>query len=192
MFKALCGEDTYSNAAVLTTMWSADNSSLEFTREQEREERLKDDYFAEILDEGGILGRVKSEFTSQIDVASAKEIFSALFTCWKDDKITLRIQHELIDDPNALLNETSAGRILLSHMDQTRQLYEAEITKVREAIADTNSEAPAEKDHLVEQQNNFNDYLKQLKRDQEAMKVSLIDVHRQEKDRLMTQLDTLE
>jgi hypothetical protein len=198
MFKALCGEDAFSNVAILTSMWLTDEPSVELDKQVAREGQLEEDYLTDILGMGGLLRRLKSKDRSSIDVISAKRIFQELFESWKDDQITLSIQHELIND-FIPLNETAAGKVLSSHLDQTYEYYESEISKLRETINESKVGSQGSTPHqneaataLLEQQTTFQQYLDQLRADQEAMKVSLLEIHAEEKDRLTAQLSAME
>jgi uncharacterized protein (DUF3084 family) len=137
------------------------------------------------------LGRVQSESASLIHTASAREVFEIL-SAWKDGSITLSIQHELVNDPDAVLNETSAGRVLLGHVDETLQLYETELRKIRENIEDASPDSPAGTMEVAAHEHDYASQILKLKQDQKAMRATLIDVHREEKDQLMAQLESLE
>ncbi|KAI1778598.1 P-loop containing nucleoside triphosphate hydrolase protein [Hypoxylon cercidicola] len=194
MFKALCGEDAFFNVAILTSMWSTDESSAEFAKQVAREEQLKEEYLADILDADGLLRRLKSEDSSTIDVASAKKIFQELFDSWKDDKITLSIQHELINDL-VPLSETAAGKVLSFHMNEVYQHYEAEISKLSETIKESRVSTRGltlYQDESTAVILEHQQCLDQLRADQEAMKMSLLEVHAEEKERLTTQLSAME
>ncbi|CAK7209583.1 hypothetical protein SCUCBS95973_000489 [Sporothrix curviconia] len=189
MFRALCGEDAFPNVAVLTSMWSTDESSTEFSRQAAREEQLKDEYLKDILGAGGVVKRVMSKDSSTIDVTSAQDIFRTLFAAWKDDNITLRIQHDLVND-HVPLRATAAGKVLASHLDTTRQTLEAEIAKLHETIQETRAgDGGVQVRALVrEQQAAVQQHLRQLRADQEAMNVSFLQVHAEETKRLTAQL----
>lgn len=199
MFKSLCGEDAFSNIAILTSMWSTDELSAEFVKQVAREEQLKEEYLTDILSEDGLLRRLKSEDSSTIDVASAKEIFQELFDSWKDDKITLRIQHELVNDL-VPLSETTAGKALSFHMDEVYQHYEVELSKLSEAIKEARASTRGSTFHhqdeatatILEQQTTVQRYLDQLRADQDAMKMSLLEVYAEEKERLTAQMSAME
>ncbi|KAI2613261.1 hypothetical protein GGR54DRAFT_330483 [Hypoxylon sp. NC1633] len=198
MFKALCGEDAFSNVAILTSMWSTDESSIEFVKQISREAQLKEEYLVDIIGEDGLLKRLKSEDSFTIDVSSAKEIFEGLFDSWKNDKITLRIQHELVNDL-VLLHETAAGKALSLHMNDVYQHCEADISKLSENIKEARASIRGPGFHqdeattaMLEQQNTFQRHLDQLRADQEAMKMSLLEFHAEEKERVTAQLLVME
>lgn len=192
MFRALCGEDAFPNVAVLTSMWSTDESSTEFSRQAAREEQLKDEYLTDVLGAGGLVKRLKSKDSATIDAASAQDIFRALFATWKDDKITLRIQHDLVND-RAPLHATAAGKVLSSHLDETRQNFEAEITKLHQAIQETRAGDGGDQVRALvrDQQAAVQQHLRQLRADQESMNVSFLQVHAEEMKRMTAQLSAV-
>ncbi|KAL1893357.1 large subunit of alpha-aminoadipate reductase [Sporothrix stenoceras] len=188
MFRALCGEDAFPNVAVLTSMWSTDASSTEFARQAAREEQLKDKYLTDILGAGGLVMRLKSKDSATIDTASTQHVFHALLAAWKDDKITLRIQHELVND-RVLLHATAAGTVLSAHLDVSRQTVEAEITKLHATIQDARAGGGSDPARVLqEQQSAVRQHHRQLRADQEAMNVSFLQVHDEEMRRLTAQL----
>ncbi|KAL1910711.1 hypothetical protein Sste5344_003252 [Sporothrix stenoceras] len=192
MFRALCGEDAFPNVAVLTSMWSTDESNTEFSRQVAREEQLKDEYLTDILGAGGLVKRLKSKDSATIDAASAQDIFRALFASWKDDKITLRIQHDLVND-GAPLRATAAGKVLSSHLDATRQNFEAEITNLHQAIQETRAGDGGDQARAIVryQQVAVQQHLRQLRADQESMNVSFLQVHAEEMKRMTAQLSAV-
>ena len=192
IFRELCGEGAFPNIAVLTTMWTTDIQSLEYTKELQREEQLRNNYLLDILDEGGLMFRVKSRSGSSIDETSAKNIFADLFNSWKDDKITLKIQYELVIDPHATLNETAAGKVLLSHMEESSELYTSQIQEIGESLQNAATEISREPNALREQRNEIEEYLSNIRRDQQNMHLSLLEIHIQERDRLVNEIGRLE
>lgn len=195
MLKALCGQDAFSNVAVLTSMWSTDRASAEFEKQVVREEQLRTEYLADILAAGGQLRRVQSRGDgTAMDAASARDVFAGLFDAWKSDTVTLRIQDELVND-GICLHETAAGQVLSAHLDGMRQQYEAEMAQLRGDAGDEgDAAAPRDEDKaaLLEQQAVFQSSLDQFRADQEAMKVSLLEVYAEEKERFTTQIAALE
>lgn len=192
MFKELCGEGAYSNIAVLTTMWATDVHSLEYTKELQREDQLRDDYLLDILADDGLMFRIKSKSGLSIDGSSAKDVFAELFNSWKDDKITLKIQHELVNDPHATLNETAAGKVLMSHMEESFKLYESEILEIGGNLQNGAIETSEESKVLRQQSKEIEECLANIRRDQQSMQLSLLDIHLQERDRLINGIERLE
>jgi hypothetical protein len=192
IFKELCGEGAYPNIAVLTAMWTMDVFNLEYTKELQREEQLRDNYLLDILEEGGLMFRVDSKSSSSIDERSAKNIFTELFNSWKDDKITLKIQHELVNDPHATLNQTAAGKVLLSHMEESFELHKSEIQEIGETLRNDATETSKESNLLREQRKEIEECLSNIRRDQQNMQLSLLEIHVQERDRLVNEIERLE
>ena len=192
MFKELCGEGAFPNTAVLTTMWTTDIHSLEYTKELQREEQLRDNYLLDILEEDGLMFRVASKSGSSIDETSAKDIFAELFNSWKDDKITLKIQYELVNDPHATLNETAAGKVLLSHMEESFELYKSQIQEIGESLQNGATETSTESNILCEQRKEIEECLSNIRRDQQNMHLSLLEIYEQERDRFVNEIGRLE
>ncbi|OTA58356.1 hypothetical protein K449DRAFT_318094, partial [Hypoxylon sp. EC38] len=109
MLKGLCGRDAFPNVSVITTMWSPDGQ--ERSKQEYREQQLKDIYLADMVEEGTHIIRHDWYGTMFDRQASAKAIFQRLFYTWKDDQVTLQIQHEMINQ-QVSLGSTTAGRVL--------------------------------------------------------------------------------
>jgi len=192
MFKALCGEDAFPNVAVVTSMWSTDESSREFEKQIEREEQLSAEYLADVLSAEGLLRRVKSKDKTTIDVSSAQEIFQELFDLWKDDQITLDIQHELVNS-GLRIGSTAAGKVLSSHLDKT---YSAELSQLRSATKHA-SYAPTIPNEATDaldddEQKALQASLAQLRADKQGMDLDLVQVHVQERKRFIAELTAIE
>lgn len=192
MFKEICGEGAYPNIAVLTTLWAIDVHGLEYKKELLREEQLRDDYLLDVLADGGLMFHVKSKSGSCIDESSAKDVFAELFNSWKDDKITLKIQHELVNNPQTTLNETAAGKVLLSHMEESFQFYESQILEMGESVQNGATEISEESETLRHQRKEIEECLANIRQDQHSMQLSLLEIHRQESHRLVNEIERLE
>ena len=192
LFKKLCGESAYPNAAVLTTMWAADEHSLEFTKQLLREEQLRDDYLLDILAEGGLLLRVKSRSPLSIDESSAKDVFAELFNSWKDDKITLAIQHELVNNSDATLDRTAAGKLLSLHMEELSHLYESQLSEIKGSLREGTTEAQEEVEDLRKQSKEIGECLVNIRRDRQSIQLSLLEIHSKERDRIVNEIGNLQ
>ncbi|TPX06854.1 uncharacterized protein E0L32_002350 [Thyridium curvatum] len=188
MLKALSGEDAFRNIAIVTSMWTPDESSTEWVQQVAREEQLKEEHLAEILDGKGLLKRLKSRDSSTIDVASAKRIFKEAFEYWKNDEIALSIQHELVNELLPL-NQTVAGKMLSRHLDETYQYHEVKRSGLSATLEETQV---GNEGSSPEQEQDTDTILKQIRADQSAMQISLFEIHSDEKEHFMADIEARE
>ena len=102
MFKKLCGQENFGNIVLGTTWWDQEDSDIA----QAREEVLKTtpEFWGDMVMEGSRVERISRERQHCIDL---------LLSLAKNDKTTLRVQHEMVHE-NKAASETSAA----SEIDQ--------------------------------------------------------------------------
>lgn len=115
MFRKLCGQQALKNVVLVTTHW--DNVNEEIGNRRERELREKDGFWKSILDYGAKLAR----FTGECD--SGLQLVGMLA---QKPKITLTIQHELVNEGKALI-ETDAGTAVNEDLIKLQRRYEADL-----------------------------------------------------------------
>ncbi|KAI0967998.1 P-loop containing nucleoside triphosphate hydrolase protein [Xylaria arbuscula] len=167
MMKALCGEDAYENIAIMTTMWSSD--PVEHEKQRRRENELRDIHLSDMLQGGSqIVNHSQSQTLSQ-RCSSAKNILAMMFDKWRDTPATLQIQHEMVN-LNLTLNETSAGKIL-----------EQEIRRSHPRSSERELESSEVRRILVENNQAL-----------DAMRLSLLEIHKKQEQRFIKQVSTLQ
>ncbi|KAK1225067.1 hypothetical protein PQX77_011999 [Marasmius sp. AFHP31] len=128
MFQKICGEEAFSNVAIVTTRWDLEKEAVAVARFEEM--KSKPQLCRPIVDKGG------SMFPHDRTPDSAKKIIRRLVT--NTSPVPLLIQRELAEGMK--LSETMAGReleqeILKQVEDNQRQV--AEITEEMEQIQDS-------------------------------------------------------
>ncbi|KAI8953229.1 hypothetical protein F4801DRAFT_144341 [Xylaria longipes] len=129
MMRALCGEDSFENVAVVTTMWGSNHSEIELAKQRSREQELRDIYLCDMIEKGSQIVRHDRCNTLSERHTSAKNILTRTAEQWKDTQVTLQIQHEMVN-LNMTLKETSAGRVLEVYIREHQSSYEVDLERL--------------------------------------------------------------
>ncbi|XTI89089.1 hypothetical protein V2W45_1490162, partial [Cenococcum geophilum] len=107
-------------------------------------------------------------------------------------RCALQIQRELVDQ-GKLLSESTAGKVLLAGIQVASETFRQQLEQVRshmeEAIREQESEHVSS---LRGVERDFQQKLSRAENDASALVASLIDVHREEKRRLLARLEEVE
>ncbi|GJE89959.1 hypothetical protein PsYK624_060740 [Phanerochaete sordida] len=124
MFRKLCGDETLTNVAIVTTFWS----EVDLARDAERERQLSTDnlLFASIIQGGAIMLRHDG---MQAGALSVVERFTD-----KKPRI-LRIQRELVEEGKSI-TETAAGMELVRRLSTLQESYVDQLTQLQTDIDD--------------------------------------------------------
>lgn len=192
MMKALCGEDAFSNVAIVTTMWPHDVGSDEHVKQNKREQQLKDIYLTDMATEGAQMIRHDQCQTLPERKAWAQAILWQLFENWKDDQVTLKIQHEMVDLTSTLEN-TSAGKILKQHMSESQVHIEKELCGAEQSLKHQghSEHGSLPQGDLERDQDELYRMLESTK-SQDALKGSLLEIHQKQEANFMNQMQTME
>lgn len=113
MFRSLCGDSNLGSVVLATTMWDKDVKGEGPAREKQLKEDLE--LWGSMIEHGSEVMRQDNGKMSGIDILR--------YLINRKKKITLDIQRELVDQ-NRPLEDTSAGRALLTEMERLRESYE--------------------------------------------------------------------
>ena len=121
MFRELCGESTFEDVVLVTTMWKG---TLPDTCEA-HENELSSKLFKPVLDGGAQM--VRHYDTPQ----SAHDIIRGVMK--KQRSVVLQIQHELVDQHKNLAS-TAAGHTINREFHELAKQHEAEMKRIREEM----------------------------------------------------------
>lgn len=129
MFKKLCGENFFERVILTTTMWSegASHDSEEMTY-IEREEELKRDYWAQMIDRGSVTLRFRRT------QASAWSIIDHLIAV-NSAKRWMRVQEELAAQ-RKMLPHTEVGQHLGGPMEELIERQNELLKRLRDELGE--------------------------------------------------------
>ncbi|KAH6629362.1 hypothetical protein C7974DRAFT_185147 [Boeremia exigua] len=130
-FRQICGDDAFKNVALVTTMWHNEKQAIGLRREAELQTGPWSDLKAK--------GADVFQYNGTADMAQA--IVGRLMM--KPD-VELKIQKELLKNPSAELNSTTAGAGIASQIERKLQATQQEIQTLTVRI----EEAEAARDTL--------------------------------------------
>jgi len=122
MFEKLCGEDSFKNVIIVTTMW--DRVTLEDGQRREQELKLSGDLFKALMDGGAIMRR--HDGTRE----SAFEVIQNFFN--RNDTVA-QIVRELEIEKKGLL-DTEAGAELQSEVRNVLQKHQEDLRMLEDEI----------------------------------------------------------
>ncbi|KAI0404433.1 hypothetical protein F4802DRAFT_228288 [Xylaria palmicola] len=189
MMKALCGEDTYENVAIMTTMWSSDPSGIEHGKQNSREQELRDIYLCDMLQGGSQIVKHSQSQTLSQRCSSARKILAMMFDKWKDTQVTLQIQHEMVN-LNLTLKETSAGKVLEEEIRNHQESAERELEILR-ASSKTQRQGSADVS-LVNRDSEIRRLCAENNQALNAMRFSLLEIHRKQGQRFVEQVSIMQ
>jgi hypothetical protein len=184
MFKSLIGEDSYSNVAILTTMWSPSESHVNARREAQLSSTA--DFFGDILAGGARMFRHDVSVLSSEDArarSSALEVINYLIEQARAGPATLQVQSELVDD-RLPLSETSAGKILVGSIADARKDFLEQLALARQDRDAANS--------LRELATELRQKEKEMSLNVAEMQATLLQLHEKEKERLAERMAEME
>ncbi|KAI0184667.1 hypothetical protein EV127DRAFT_443681 [Xylaria flabelliformis] len=192
IMKALCGEDAFENVAVMTTMWSSDYSGIEHAKQCSREQELRDIYLYDMLEKGSQIVNHKQCQTLSQRQASAKNILTRIFETWKDTKITLQIQHEMVD-LNLTLKETSAGKALEEHIKEYQKYSERELQLLGISYGKDETQRHESVNAPPEyQSSDIRRMLAESNQALDAMRLSLLEIHKKQEQQFFERVSSME
>lgn len=122
LFKSLCGEKTFKNVAIVTTMW--DKVTLEEGKAREMQLGTSAQFFKPALDEQAIMLRHNNT------VESARDVIRRIFA---NHPVPLVVQEEMVDD-KILLPNTNVGKELTKDLQKSAQQFCMNIENTRDEI----------------------------------------------------------
>ncbi|KAI1121958.1 hypothetical protein F5Y10DRAFT_91276 [Nemania abortiva] len=192
MMRALCGEDMFENVAVVTTMWSSYPSGIEYAKQCSREQELRDIYLHDMLERGSQIISHNQCQTLPQRRASAENILASIFETWKDTPITLQIQHEMVD-LNLILKETSAGKVLEEHIVKNQESSKRELESLQISDGKANIRQHGLVDSRLERRDSeIRRMLAESNQALDAMRLSLLEIHQKQRQRLFEQVSAMQ
>jgi len=191
MLKGLCGSHAFRNVNIVTTMWKGGEAEEGLRKENQL--RSEDSFFGDMLSRGAHLFRHATNGRGAGEEReSALGILSYIVDASSSYRCALQIQRELVDQ-GKLLSESTAGKVLLAGIQVASETFRQQLEQVRshmeEAIREQESEHVSS---LRGVERDFQQKLSRAENDGSALVASLIDVHREEKRRLLARLEEVE
>jgi len=139
MFRQLCGNEPLKNVILATSFWG-DVPQQDALR---REEQLRStpDFWGDMLDRGSTMQRL-------VDRNSALRIIELLV---QKPKVTLKIQHELVEDRKSLV-DTAAGQEVNEELMRLQEKHKEELERVQKELREAMEERDQEMQLILEQQ----------------------------------------
>lgn len=112
VFKKICGTEAMGNVLLMTSRW--DDKGFDAALGAQREQELRDQFWAYMLENGSTIGRFHGDRDSALALAS-----QLLYK----KPVVLDLQRELMDE-NKSLRETAAGAYLNENLADMKTKYE--------------------------------------------------------------------
>ncbi|KAI6597117.1 hypothetical protein MCOR12_005840 [Pyricularia oryzae] len=194
MFKALCGEASYGNVSLVTTMWTDGGREDQLRREAEL--RRDPNFFGSIISGGASLLRHGEHGTDLQQLRdSALSIVRQLIVQCRPGPIVLLIQHELVEEKK-VLDDTSAGIIVQSDLHRAFADYRKELSNLRQEMNRTaqsrKSVASGEAQEMAELKAEFKQKLGAVERERNVLASDLARLQQREKETLLSKLEATE
>lgn len=116
VFKKICGERALKNVLLITSRWG----EVSETVGSDREQQLRNRFWAYMLNRGSNIGRFHSDRDSAISLVSQLLM---------KETVVLELQEELVDNGKRL-SETSAGAYVSDNLDDLKMKYEEELASL--------------------------------------------------------------
>lgn len=130
MFKALCGESSFRNVALVTTMWNfleQSGAAPDSEVQREKELRSNDNFWGSMKKGGSHIARHSG------GLQSAETIVSLLVD--KHSPVVLDIQRQMVDEEKTL-DETTAGKYMQKDLLEARRRHEKDKAELQQAMDD--------------------------------------------------------
>lgn len=183
MFQKLCGEDGLGSVVLATTRWSA----IPLKTAEDHESQLKAEFWKAMIDNGSEV------FRQDRGRESALEIIQYLIR--KRRPVTLDIQRDMVDK-GLELNETAAGKEIVSEAEKQNKANEEKIALIREELKEAlRRKDEAGKEELEElkaetekEMRKYRDELQKMKVGREELRRQMEEKYMKEKEELLQQM----
>ncbi|TLD22138.1 hypothetical protein PspLS_08118 [Pyricularia sp. CBS 133598] len=194
MFRALCGEASYANVSLITTMWTDKGRKDQLRREAELRRDPK--FFGSIISGGASLLRHGEYGNDPLQLRdSALSIVRQLIIQCRPGPIVLLIQHELVEEKK-VLDDTSAGIIVQADLHRAFADYRKELTNLRHAMSRTAQSstlfASGEAQEMAELKAEFKRKLDAVERERNVLASNLAWLQQREQETLVSKLKATE
>ncbi|KAM0231502.1 hypothetical protein ACHAP5_011033 [Fusarium lateritium] len=192
MLRLLCGQDAYHNIVVATTMWKSEDFQTMFQRENEL--LSNNNWF------GSMCGPDRATYFRHAEMGSgageehrsALRIVSHFFREENLGPVPLLIQHELVDAGQSL-EETQAGQAILGEIGKLRQGLQKQLNDMDRRFHQNFQEQDT---RLTDEMGRLRAELRQNStandKAHQRLMHTLPELHRQEKRRLIDQMEMME
>ncbi|KAK5635418.1 hypothetical protein RRF57_011130 [Xylaria bambusicola] len=192
MMKALCGEDAFENVAIVTTMWSSDHCDTEYAKQCSRAKELRDIHLFDMLERGSQIVNHNQYQTPSQRCSCAKEILTMMVDSWKDTKITLQIQHEMVN-LNLMLKESSAGKVLEEDINRHQGSFTSELETIKVSGGRCDAQGYRIADTwLSNRDSEIRKMLAENNQALDAMRLSLLEIHKKQEQRFIEQVSIMQ
>lgn len=198
MMRALCGEDAFENVAVVTTMWRSDEYETELARQRSREQELRDIYLHDMIMRGSRIIRHDRCNTLSERRTSANDILIMTVELWKDNQVTLQIQHEMVD-LSMTLKQTSAGKVLEGYIQEHQNSHERDLERLGTSESnltyhDNNEIQLHASTHVLPDAHSkeIQRLLTENNQALEAMRLSLVEIHIKQEHKFLSRVSVME
>jgi hypothetical protein len=191
MLKSLCGQDAYRNIVVASTMWNSEDFQIMLQRENELLSN-NNSWLGSVCDpdRATYFRHAGMGSGSEEERQSALRIVSHLFQQGNLGPVPLQIQHELVDAGKSL-QETQAGQAMLGDIERIRQRLQKRLDELksqpRRYLKQNDIELMVDTLLFQLQINSA-----ASKRAHGMFVMTLLELHEQEKSRLLHQMDSIE
>ena len=132
MLQRLCGDHCLPSVVLVTTMWSDQTQTQEFTAQEEREVDLKSNskYWGDLIHKGATTARYDGTYSSALNIVSYLE---------KRPPMVLDIQRQMVYEGCTLM-QTAAGRYLNEESLAKERELQLQLDAVRKDLVKTKRE----------------------------------------------------
>ncbi|KAF5983810.1 hypothetical protein FCOIX_3026 [Fusarium coicis] len=193
ILKEICGFDSYSNLAIVTTMWpkSQDYTNKSILEDRELELLTNSEFFSDLVSKGARVFRDYDENYSPAD--SLQRIMDSLLRQLDHGKPSvLQLQREVVDEDKSL-GETAAGIAAAEHLYQTCRQHEKQLKILDVELDRTSSTSEHEYSlQLRELKAEVDRAIEETKRGSQALIKTMIDLHESETQALKERVSSLQ
>lgn len=193
ILKEICGFASYSDLAIVTTMWpkSQDSTNKSILEDRELELLTNSEFFSDLVSKGARVFRDYDENYSPAD--SLQRIMDSLLRQLDHGKPSvLQLQREVVDEHKSL-GETAAGKAAAEHLHQTCREHEKQLRILDVEIDRTSLTSEHEYSlQLRELKAEVDRGIEETKRGGQALIKTMIDLHESETKALKERVSSLQ
>ncbi|KAF5569265.1 GTP binding domain-containing protein [Fusarium pseudoanthophilum] len=193
ILKEICGFASYSNLAIVTTMWpkSQDSINKRILEDRELELLTNPDFFNDLVSKGARMFRDYDENYSPAD--SLQRIMDSLLRQLDHGKPSvLQLQREVVDEEKSL-GETAAGIAAAEHLHQTCREHEKQLRILDVELDRISSTSEHEYSlQLRELKAEVDREIEEAKRGGQALVKTMIDLYESETKALKERISSLQ
>ncbi|KAF5548266.1 GTP binding domain-containing protein [Fusarium mexicanum] len=193
ILKEICGFSSYSNLAIVTTMWpeSQNSKNRRILKDRELELMTNPDFFSDLVSQGARMFRDYDENHSPAN--SEQRIIDTLLRQLDHGKhAVLQLQREVVDEGKNL-GETTAGIAASEHLNQTCRKHENQRRMLDAEMERTSSGSEQEYSlQLQELKAEVDREIEKTKRGRQVLVKTMRDLHETETKALKQRISNLQ